>query len=271
MEAHEQQYSLNETIRQHNQSMINSPAQAIRAFRALSRDIGWLNASLYSLDRLLLKALRGYLRLYKYDLVAQPVRETPLLPPGRGKKIEVRMIDETDIVTHQFPRPSAVIQARFKQGAKCLVAFKEGEFIGYLWLLSGTYIEDEVRATFSPLPAMKAVWDFDVYVAPEYRVGFAFSRLWDEANRFLAEKEIKWSCSRISAFNPGSLSSHARLGARTLGTAMFFCAGRCQVMFATTAPYIHLSFHSASFPAIRLNTGESSNRSFTTQTKLTPE
>jgi hypothetical protein len=251
--------------------MINHSTKSIlQSFLDLSRDLGWLNASLYALKKLLLKGLRGRVIFYKYYLVAQPVRGTSLLQPGRGRKIEVRLIDASDAVVRQFPRPSGVIQERFRQGARCLVATKDGQFIGFLWLQFGSYMEDTVRASYSPLPSTQAAWDFDVYVEPQFRVGFAFPRLWDEANRILAEKEIKWSCSRISAFNAGSLGSHARLGIKTLGTAMFFCAGRWQLTCATVAPYIHLSTHSGSIPAFRLDT-DFGVRTSAAQTKLVRE
>lgn len=220
------------------------------------RQLGWLNAGLYAFNRLQAMVSKGSLRLYKYYFVAQPVAELSLLPPGKGKKIEVKLIREQDEVIKQFPRPAAVIRARFEQGAKCLAAFKEGQFIGFLWLLLGSYQEDEVRARFTPLPAGQAAWDFDVYVAPDFRLGLTFPRLWDEANRVLKGHGVQWSCSRISAFNPGSLGSHARLGTVTLGSALFFCAGRWQAMFATLPPYFHLSSHPGSFPEFRLNTRE---------------
>lgn len=217
---------------------------------------GWFNLSLYILNRFLVMISKGTLKLDRYYLVAQPVAETSLLPAGRGKKIEVRLIHETEQneIARQCPRPAAVIQARFEQGAKCLAAFKEEQFIGFLWLLIGGYQEDEVRARYIPLPAGQAAWDFDVYVAPDFRLGFTFPRLWDEANSMLNKKGIRWTCSRISAFNVGSLESHARLGTVSLGSAIFFCLARWQITVASISPYFHLSTHSGSFPEFRLNT-----------------
>lgn len=223
---------------------------------------GGFNFSLFVLNKFLVVVSKGYLRLYKYYLIAQPVTKTALLSPGRGKKIEVRLIHENDKITGQFPRPAAAIRSRFEQGAKCLAAFKEQQFIGFLWLLLGSYQEDEVRARYIPLPAGRAAWDFDVYVAPEFRLGFTFPRLWDQANRVLTENNILWSCSRISPYNTGSLGAHARLGTVFLGSATFFCVGRWQITFASVSPYFHLSTHSGSFPEFRLNTeglGETSS------------
>lgn len=216
---------------------------------------GWFNTSLFILNKLLVSVSKGHMRLHRYYLIAQPVAKTPLLAQGRGKKIEVRLIQEEDEITQQFPRPSTAIRARFEQGAKCLAAFKEGRFIGFLWLLMGSYQEDEVRARYIPLPSGESAWDFDVYVAPDFRLGLTFLRLWDHANHILRENNVLWSCSRISAFNTGSLGAHARLGTLSLGSAVFFCAGPWQATFASISPYLHLSSHAGSFPEFRLNTG----------------
>lgn len=224
------------------------------AFYEMWKQWGAFNVSLFVLNRLLVAVSKGSIRLYRYYLIAQPVPKTALLSPGRGKKIEVQLIHEQDQVTRQFPRPAATIRARFEQGAKCLVASKAEQFIGFLWLLLGSYQEDEVRARYTPLPAGRAAWDFDVYVAPDFRFGLTFPRLWDQANRVLIENNILWSCSRISAYNTGSLDAHARLGTVLMGSAIFFCAGRWQITVASISPYFHLSTHSGSFPEFRLNT-----------------
>lgn len=223
---------------------------------ATLQELGWLNTSLYGLGRLLAMVSKGRLRLYRYYLTAQPIPQTALLPPGRGKKIEIRLIQDQDEITWELPRPDAVIHARFQQGAKCLVALKEQHFIGFLWFLLGSYHyqEDEVRARYIPLPAEQTAWDFDVYVAPDSRLGLTFPRLWDEANRILTEKGVQWSCSRISAFNAGSLASHARLGTLSVGSAIFFCAGRWQITLASISPFFHLSSCPDSFPEFRINT-----------------
>jgi hypothetical protein len=233
--------------------MVSIAARKDEVYQMLQR-WGWLNTSLFALNKLFGIVSKGSVRIYRYYLIAQPVTKASLLPPGRGRKIEIRVIHSQDEITRQFPRPAAAIEARFKQGAKCLVAFKEGQFIGFLWLLLGSYQEDEVRALFTPLPLNHAAWDFDVYVGPNFRLGLAFPRLWDEANRFLTENDIQWSCSRISAFNSGSLGAHAHLGTIPLGSTIFFCAGRWQLTFASISPYFHLSLNPQSFPEFSLNT-----------------
>jgi hypothetical protein len=218
------------------------------------RQWGWFNTGLFVLNWLLTTVSKGQVRLYRYYLIAQPVAKEPLLEQRRGKKIEVRLIQEQDEIIEQFPRPASAIRERFEQGAKCLVAIKDGRFIGFLWLLIGSYQEDEVRARYIPLPMNRSAWDFDVYVAPDFRLGFAFLRLWDQANYILSENDISWSCSRISAFNAGSLAGHARFGTVFLGSAIFFCVGECQLTFASISPYFHFSRQPDSFPEFILDT-----------------
>ncbi|SEP35979.1 GNAT family N-acetyltransferase [Nitrosovibrio sp. Nv6] len=217
---------------------------------------GGFNFCLFLLNKLLVKASGGSCRMYRYYFTAQPVAKAALTPQGKGGKIEIRLIDEHDEIVRQFPRPAAAIQARFEQGALCLGASKDAHFIGFLWLVLGNkyYHEDEVRARYITLPTEQTAWDFDVYVAPDFRLGRTFSRLWGEANRILAENGVLWSCSRISAFNSGSLRAHAHLGAVSLGSAIFFYAGRWQLTFASISPYFHFSSHADSFPEFRLHT-----------------
>ncbi|BCT69206.1 hypothetical protein NNRS527_02820 [Nitrosospira sp. NRS527] len=234
--------------------MMTSIAGRKKEFHQMLQHWGWFNVGLFVLSKFLGRISGGKVRLYRYYLIAQPVAKTALLPPGRGRKIEIRLIQEQDEIIREFPRPAAAIQARFKQGAKCLVALKEQRFIGFLWLLLGSYQEDEVRARYIPLPAERAAWDFDVYVEPDLRLGLTFPRLWEQANRILTENNVLWSCSRISVFNSGSLDAHAHFGTLSLGSALFFCAGRWQITFSSISPYFHLSSHPDSFPQFRLHT-----------------
>src|SRR5687768_18581632 len=92
---------------------------------------GRFNFCLFLLNKLLVTVSRGSSRIYRYYFIAQPVAKGALIPQGKGRKIEIRLIDEQDEIVRQFPRPSVAIQARFKQGAKCLVASKDGHFIGF--------------------------------------------------------------------------------------------------------------------------------------------
>jgi len=198
--------------------------------------LGWWDAACYfasvALGRL-------GVRLYKYEFVAQPVATAPLAR-GRGKAIDVRLVTGIDGVPDIYPRPSHVVADRFAQGALTLQAWKGDGLAGFLWLLHDGYREDEVRADYR-LASPASVWDFDVYVAPEFRMGPTYLRLWEEANSLLRARGVCWTCSRISSFNVASRNAHARLGTVRMGGALFLCAGRWQLSCVTQAPYLHLS------------------------------
>ncbi|QBQ39442.1 hypothetical protein E1742_15235 [Pseudoduganella plicata] len=183
------------------------------------------------------------IRLYKYEFVAQPVAVAPLAR-GRGKAIDVRLATDIAGVPPDYPRPARVVADRFAQGALTLQAWKGGDLAGFLWLLHDGYREDEVRADYR-LASPASVWDFDVYVAPAYRMGPTYLRLWEEANTLLRERGVRWTCSRISSFNVASRHAHARLGTVRMGGALFLCAGRWQLSCLTQAPFLHLSRQAA--------------------------
>jgi hypothetical protein len=191
--------------------------------------------------------------VHSYLLVAQPVPSEPLLPAGRGRSIVVRQLDPQDPLLLALPLDATVLAYRARQGAVCFAAFKEEAIIGCLWLCLSSYEEDEVRCRYTPDPSGKAAWDFDVYLLPGHRSGLGFARLWDEANAFLRQRGIAFSWSRISAFNPVSLTSHARLGARVAGRATFLRLGSCQLMVASLPPRWHLSFRRTDRPSIKLH------------------
>lgn len=231
---------------------------------ALVRELGPAGASCYLLQRLGAKS-GGIFAVHSYLLVAQPVPTAPLLNGRRGQSIAVRRIDPQDPRLLALPLDTAVLAYRTAQGAVCFAAFKEEAVIGCLWLCLSSYEEDEVRCRYAPAPAGEACWDFDVYLAPEHRSGLGFARLWDEANAFLRERGVCYSWSRISAFNPGSLASHARLGARIAGRATFLRLGPCQLMVASLPPRRHLSFRREDKPSLTLrNPGHDSLESSST-------
>jgi GNAT superfamily N-acetyltransferase len=213
---------------------------------------GWLDGSLYLAGRALEKLSGGRFRLVKYFLVAQPVPAKALLPARSTGELLIRRTESDDPVVPSFPRPASVISWRFADGGLCFTATKGDRFVGFLWLHEHPYAEDEVHCLFVPTPREKAVWDYDVYVEPEYRVGRAFVRLWDTAYEYLRGRGVRWTMSRISAFNPGSLASHERMGARRIGSATFVCLGPLEIASATTGPYLSICWRGRGRPAIRL-------------------
>ncbi len=217
------------------------------------RQLGWVNGCLYALARMFALVFGDRIGIHKYYFVAQPVAKRCWLPPHRGHSFEIRQVGKFDSMVGQFPRPDWVAAYRFNQGAVCLAAIKSETLVGFLWLTLGSYREDEVRCRYVPMPLGKSAWDFDVHVDSEYRNGVVFLKLWDEANRFLTAHRIEWSLSRISAFNTGSILSHARMAAQCIGAATFLSIGPWQIAASTVRPYLHLSTHAGSLPTYALN------------------
>ena len=220
--------------------------------RQLARTVGLRTAACYALARALERATGGTLRLVSYQFVAQPVAADDAWTAVRSGNIELRRLERDDPLVAQFPRPPEVIAKRFRDGGHCLAAIKSGRLIGFLWYMEREYLEDEVRSCYR-FDAATAVWDFDVYIDPEFRLGRLFARLWEFAHRDLRVAGCRWTISRISSFNPGSLAAHARLGARRLGSAVFFVAGPVQVSFASIAPYVHLGWRTDMRPVFFLD------------------
>jgi GNAT superfamily N-acetyltransferase len=212
--------------------------------------LGWRDGLLYLLARGLERGSRGKLRLIKYFLVAQPVPPQRVLAVSGRNTLEIARTHPSDPIVASFPRPPAVIERRFADGGLCFTAIKGGEFVGFLWLHDHPYEEDEVRCLFRPYPQDQAVWDYDVYVEPRYRAGRAFARLWDGAYDFLRARRIRWTLSRISAFNPGSLAAHQRMGARRVASAIFLIIGDVQVASVTVGPFLHVSWNERSRPEV---------------------
>lgn len=214
-----------------------------------AQDLGIVNGMCYDFDRVL-QALPGPARLYRYVLVAQPVLPAPVLPPRRGASIEVHRVAPRDPRLQTLELTDDVLADREKQEAICLAAFKGGAMVGCLWFCLGPYREDEVRCHFTPAPAGQTSWDFGAYVLPEHRSGLVFIRLWDEANAVLRHHGVRWSLSRISAFNLLSVHSHSALGTIPLGHATFLCGGSWQLMSCSVRPRFHLSTHREQIPRL---------------------
>lgn len=224
----------------------------IESFRATLRSLGWGNGLTYLLAQGLLRLSHDRIRIVRYHLVVQPIRDGIGIPAHRGRDIEVREAGPDDPLLARMDHPAAIITARFGQGARCLVALQKGELVGFLWWVEGAYLEDEVRCRFVPQPPGLAVWDFDVYICRRYRCGPAFSRLWDAASKRLFATGYRYTCSRISTFNPASLAAHRRLGARVVGKRLFICVGRMELTFSGKRPRMHVSFGERSRPEVRV-------------------
>ncbi len=218
------------------------------------REFGVVAGLVYSLDRLCHR-LRVPIQLFFYALTVQPLAGTARLPSSLAKSIEVREIGPGDPELAEMPVAAERLAQRFAQPTVCLGAFRKSRLTGYLWLCLGPYQEDEVRCVFEPQPAELAAWDFDVYVFPEFRLGPGFVALWDGASAYLRSRGYRFTCSRVSRFNPASLRAHKHFRTETVGQALFVHARRFQAMIATVRPYVHIAFNGSSRPTVPVSAG----------------
>lgn len=218
--------------------------ELVKRFLSPIREFGFLSGLLYLVDRAL-GQVSSNLRLYYYELMAQPISCQQLVPARMTKALNVREIKRGDPELELMPVPWAIINSRFNQNAICLGAFKNDKFIGYIWFCFGIYEEDEVRCTYELTPKEESVFDFDLYLFPQNRLGLGFVGIWDGANRYLRNRKIRWTFSRVTRFNLASRRAHEHLGCKRVGRAFFLKAWRIEFMFATVLPYIGCTFRNS--------------------------
>jgi hypothetical protein len=217
----------------------------LSSLRTKTRMFGIADTLWLALDKVLRRLSLGAVQLVKYYVVAQPVRVAGIHSASNFRMYVTESID--DIIA-QAPRPQQTLLDRFAQQSRCVVAECDGQLAGFIWLCPNSYREDVLRCVYTWVPSPTAVWDYDVYIAPAFRMGRLFARLWAYAHALLAAENVGWTLSRIDAFNPGSLAAHRRLGALTLARLWFLTIGRMQVTFSTTAPLCHLSMREGRGP-----------------------
>jgi hypothetical protein len=215
------------------------------------REYGLVLGLFYGIDRAL-QRLSSRLRLYVYQIMVQPITNKPLLPERFAKRLEIREIKRGDPEVALMPARPDIKEARFAQNAVCLGAYREGKLIGYLWFCYGRYEEDEARCTYLVTPEGAAIFDYDLYILPEHRMGLAFAGIWHGANEYLRKRGIRYTFSRLTRFNLASQRAHDHLGWKPVGRAVFLHAGPVQIMFATLWPYVHLCWSSWSRVQLRL-------------------
>jgi len=216
------------------------------------REFGLFGGTIYCLNRVFLRS-RVPVRLFQYEFMAQPIVGTSHLPDRVSRFVQVRELPCGDPAYRFMPLTPEVLDLRHRQNTVCLGAFQRDALLAYMWFCFGSYEEDEVRCLFLMRPIERSVWDFDFYVFPEHRAGFAFVALWDRANAYLRDRGVETSFSRVSRFNSASRNAHSHFQWTRLGRALFLRAGRAQAMIATCAPYIHISLTGKSRPTVALS------------------
>lgn len=218
---------------------------------APTREFGVVAGCCYVINRALTR-LSNQCGLYWYDLMAQPIATRPLLPEARLNGISYRLIRPQDPEVELMPARAEVKERRFRDGALCLGAFRGDRMLAFIWLAFGSYEEDEVRCTFALPDPDSSVFDFDLYVMPEFRLGVAFAALWHGVNRMLRERGVSFTYSRVSRFNVASRRSHERLGARRIAGVLFLKLWRTQLMMATKRPFVAISLSAKRRPIFQL-------------------
>lgn len=217
---------------------------------------GLLDGVLYLINRLSARFLRGFLRISRYQFLAMPTDAAIPSPRRLGKDLETRCLSSTEVAGLGLSRPASVIGSRIEQGSRCLGAFNNEQFLGFIWLQSSSYLEDEVRCRYILPTSEECAWDYDLYIDPAFRKSAAFLILWKDALNYLSEAGKKWSLSRVSVFAPESLRAHLRMGAIRAGSAFFLSVSRLQLMAASLPPYIHFSWRSDQAPNLILRLPE---------------
>lgn len=198
----------------------------------LFRELGLRVGVLYAADQMLSRIWRGF-RLFAYDFVAQPVPENPLLPATHAQWVRFSEVRPGAPELDLMPPAADVRQARFDQGARCIVVYQKNRFVGYAWFSFACHAEDEIRCDYVLEEPEQSAFDFDVYVFPPYRMGRAFAAVWHAANSFLAAGGVRHTFSRISAINLASSRAHARMGARLIGRCVCLRAGPLECLLSS--------------------------------------
>ena len=225
----------------------------IRSWQVLRAELGLPMACLYAAHVLLERVSGSRARIVPYAFVAQPIGSDALARVRDDPQTVVHIAAPVSaLATHSRLSPD-VIRQRFESGATCYVASVKGRFAGFIWTCRHSYQEDEVRCHYRLADIQHTIWDFDVYVVPDYRFGRTMARMWKAVDQELRREHIRWSISRISLFNAGSLNSHIRLGARRLGTGVFFVCGPLQVALFTLRPFFDIGVGKGSIPVLTLS------------------
>jgi hypothetical protein len=174
--------------------------------------------------------------------MVQPITAEPLLPERFTRSFVTREIEKDDPAILKMPIRSEILSLRLRQNTKCLGTYdKKGKLVGYLWLSFDAYEEDQARCTFVLTLPEKSVFDFDLRVVPEYQMGIGFAALWDGANRYLYERGIRYSFSRLDRFNQGSAKAHNHLGWKRVGWAVIFRFWSMEIMLMSKMPWLYIS------------------------------
>jgi GNAT superfamily N-acetyltransferase len=220
--------------------------------RGLLKELGVLGAAFYVADRALDRLSGGRAGLFGCWFYAQPVAREARVPIKANDIWQVGPVGPDRLPEEAFGRPSGAVPQRFRDGSVCVAALKGDELGGFMWLHFGPLRERLVRCVFEPLPAEEACWDYDFYIAPRYRMGRLFGRLWDAADEVMRARGRRSTVSWVTFSNRASARAHERLGARRAGWAAFLSLGVLQFTIASVRPFVHVSWNRGSACHLRI-------------------
>lgn len=209
--------------------------------RSLVADIGVMPAAVYSINRLFGMLTKGGMKIELCYFITQPVLNERLIPERLRGTFDVRPVRARDLKGLEIPLTIDLLENRNKKGIVCLGIYEQDSLIGYHCFSFGTHDDELYRVRFDVGPKGEAVWDFDIFILPEFRGGLGFAILWDGVFEYLRDRKINWLTSYIAATNTASLRSHNRMGSFALGKVIFIQAWMLQIVFSTRFPRFHAS------------------------------
>lgn len=214
-------------------------AKGLRVLLGSVRHLGFKGAAAYYIPRAVSMATRGGCKVLPLAFYVLPVRGERLLANGKDGNLKVELLAPEAISEEAFGRPEGVVAARFAKGDSCLGVLGASGLVGFMWLSDGPVAERLVNCVFEPGPKGLVAWDYDFFIAPRYRMGRAFAKLWDGAMDHLEAAGYKATVSWIEMSNVNSIRAHLRLGARKVGWAVFITILNAQLTLSSFRPYFH--------------------------------
>ena len=214
-------------------------ARSFRRLREPLLEFGPGDGCLYLADRVL-RSLHPSCGLFPYEFFVQQLPESGVLPVALAKHVAAEHLVPGHPLLNELATPHSEVARRFAAGAHAVAAVRKGKLLGYAWWCESLYLEREVRCMFVLAGSQDQVFDFDVYVLPEQRMGLGFMAVWHVLAQQLRAHGVVSSVSRISRFNLASRRAHARLGARPIGRAVFLRLGAFSAVFLPMWPFCQL-------------------------------
>jgi len=179
--------------------------------------------------------------LYYVNICEQPIRSSISSKLQPQQKFRFEVVADTAAVENICKRPEWVMRHRQVQNSVCIQAWCQDEVVAWFWYCADEYTDDFMRCRYVLSPKGKCVWDYDVYIKPEYRISRLFAYLWDFAFHHLQQQGITSSFSTIAVLNIASKTAHSRLDTKVVGSIIILEVARVQLMLLSKFPFFYFS------------------------------